>query len=252
MTDSHCHLDFCAEPEAAADPGLTLIATVGTTVERSRQALTLAERFSNVYAVVGIHPNESYLAQDGAVREAIESLAGHPRVVGIGETGFDSYWDKVPMEVQRESFYWHADLASRRDKPLVLHVRDKKAEDRSAAEAALRLREVGYGKGILHCFNGQAELLQAGSQLGWYVSFAGNLTYKNAHALHATARALPADRLLVETDSPFLTPHPKRGQPNRPANVRHVIEFLAALRGEKLDYVEAYTDANAARVYNLM
>ena len=251
MTDSHCHLDFCQDPERAADPSLALIVTVGTTVERCKAALSLSERFDNVYAAVGIHPNDATEATRAEARAEIEALAEHPKVLAIGETGFDHYWDKVAPEVQRESFYWQTELAAKLDKPLILHVRDKQNRSSASDEAAARLREVGYRRGVLHCFNGHAALLEAGLELSWYVSFAGNLTYKSARELHDVARALPSDRLLVETDSPFLTPIPKRGQRNVPANVRYTARFLAELRRETLDMTEAYTDANARALYGL-
>jgi TatD DNase family protein len=251
MTDSHCHLDFCQHPERAADPSLALIVTVGTTVERCKAALDLSERFDNVYAAVGIHPNDATEALDPKARGEIEALAEHPKVVAIGETGFDHYWDKVAPEVQRESFYWQAGLAAKLGKPLILHVRDKQNRSSASEEAAMRLREVGYHRGVLHCFNGHPGLLEAGLELSWYVSFAGNLTYKSAKALHDVARALPPDKLLLETDSPFLTPVPKRGQRNVPANVRYTARFLAELRGEVPEATEAYTDANARALYGL-
>ena len=251
MIDTHCHLDYCDDPIAARDPSLAAIISIGTTVERSRRTLELAERFDNVWAVVGIHPNDATDALDGAVRKEIELLARHPKVVGIGETGFDTYWDRVSLEVQRESFFWQAELAKSLNKPLILHVRDKQHQEGSALEAAAALKEAGHEHGILHCFNGHEALLATGLELGWMVSFAGNLTYKNARALHDAARNVPQDRLLVETDSPFLTPEPKRGKRNVPANVRLTAAFLAELRNEPLEQVEAYTDLNARRVYKL-
>ena len=251
MIDSHCHLDFCNDTAAAADASLRALVSVGTTVTRSRATLELAETYPNVWAAVGIHPNNASDASDEAVREAIEDLARHPRVVAIGETGFDTYWDDETLDTQRESFLWQADLARRLDKPLILHVRDKKGGEDASLETQRMLKEVGYPKGILHCCNGHDALMDTGLELGWFVSFAGNLTYKNAPELHAAAGRIPQDRLLVETDSPFLSPVPKRGEPNVPANVRHTAAFLAELRGESLEEVEAYTDENAARVYGL-
>ncbi len=251
MTDSHCHLDYCDDPEAAADPTLTALVSVGTTVERCRRTLELAERFPNVWAAIGIHPNDAEAAQREKVRQAVERMARHPRTVAIGETGVDRYWDEVSAEVQAESFRWQAELAKRLDKPLILHVRDKQNQEDASLEAARLIAEANHPKGILHCFNGRQELLETGLELGWLVSFAGNLTYKNAHVLHEAAKRIPEERLLVETDSPFLTPQPKRGERNAPANVRYTLLALAELRGEDPAAVEAYTDANAERVYGL-
>ncbi len=251
MIDSHCHLDHCADPNAATDPSLRAMVSIGTTVERCRETLRLAERFDNVWAAVGIHPTEANDAQDPEVRSAIAELAEHPKVVAIGETGVDYYWDATSAKVQRDSFRWQAELAAELDKPLILHVRDKKKQEGASRDAAAWISEAGWSKGILHCFNGHARLGEVGLELGWFVSFAGNLTYKNAPELHAAAREIPHDRLLVETDSPFLTPVPKRGERNVPANVRHTAAFLAELRGDTVGEVEAYTDDNAIRVYSL-
>lgn len=251
MTDSHCHLDHCENPEAAADPSLSAIVSIGTTAARSRSNLALSEGHANVWVAVGIHPNNASDARREEVRREIADLAQHPRVVAIGESGFDTHWDKETLDTQRENLVWQAELAAELDKALILHVRDKQNRRDASAEAARVLRELAYPKGILHCFSGDAELLETGLELGWLVSFAGNLTYKNAKALHEAAKAIPRERLLVETDSPFLTPVPRRGERNLPANVRFTAQALAELRGESLAEVEAYTDANARRIYGL-
>lgn len=249
MTDSHCHLDACDDPHRAADPELRALVSIGTDLESNQRTLALAERYPNVWAALGVHPNSAGEATR-EVRSRIEALSAHPKVVAVGETGFDTYWDRVPLAVQREVFFWHADLAAKARKPLILHVRDKQQQETASQEAATCLLEVGHRQGILHCFNGHQELLDAGLELGWYVSFAGNLTYKNAD-LQAAAQRVPAERLLVETDSPYLTPHPKRGERNVPANVRYTAAFLAELRGLSLSALEKLTDDNAARVYGL-
>ena len=251
MTDTHCHLDFCEDPENAADPNLSAIVSIGTTLERCKRTLQLAEQFSNVWAALGIHPNDVDEAAEPLIREQIEELAAHPKVVAIGETGVDTYWDKHPVELQRESFQWQADLARRLNKPLILHVRDKKDQEDASLEAIDLITEAAHPKGILHCFNGHEGLLEAGLGLGWMVSFAGNLTYKNAKAIHAAAKRVPSERLLLETDSPYLTPQAKRGERNVPANVRLTAQFLAELRGESLVSIEEVTDENAKRVYGL-
>lgn len=249
MTDTHCHLDFCDDPGLAANPKLEAIVTVGTTVARSEDAIGFAERFGNVWAAVGIHPNDAEDAAAGEVRERIEELARHPRVVAIGETGFDFYWDRAGQGAQEASFRWHVELAAALDKPVILHVRDKVGEERASLASARLLNELGWPKGILHCFSGHAALLEVGLELGWAVSFAGNLTYKKAVEIQAAARTVDSDRILLETDSPFLPPQPKRGQNNLPGYVRYTADFLADLRGETPAEVEAYTDANARRVY---
>jgi TatD DNase family protein len=251
MIDTHCHLDYCADLHQAADPTLTAMVSIGTNIERCQKTLELTHTYFNVWAAVGIHPNNASDAKNPEVRRTIEKMALHPKVVAIGETGFDTHWDDETLETQRESFLWQADVARRLDKPLILHVRDKQGKEDASLEAARMLREAGHRKGILHCFNGHPRLLEAGLELGWMVSFAGNLTYPKARELHEAAKVISKDRLLVETDSPFLSPIPKRGEKNVPANVRYTAAFLASLRNEGPDDVETYTDANAKRVYKL-
>jgi TatD DNase family protein len=251
MIDTHCHLDYCPDPHTAVDKTLTAMVSIGTNVERCQKTLELAQAHPNVWAAVGIHPNNASDAKSLEVRQKIEAMATHPRVVGIGETGFDTHWDDETLETQRESFLWQADLARRLDKPLILHVRDKQGKEDASLEAARMLKEGKHSKGILHCFNGHSKLLETGLELGWMVSFAGNLTYPKAKELHEAAKAVSKDRLLVETDSPFLSPIPKRAEKNVPANVRYTAAFLASLRQESGEEVEAYTDANAKWIYKL-
>ncbi|MEX2534661.1 MAG: TatD family hydrolase [Trueperaceae bacterium] len=251
MTDSHCHLDACQDPHAAADPELRAMITVGTSAERNDQTLLLAESFNNVWAAVGIHPNEASGAADPNVRRRVEQQAGHQRVVAIGETGFDTHWDRETLASQRAAFEWHAQLAARLDLPIILHVRDRQGSDEASREASRAIREAGHVQGVLHCFNGHADLLEAGLELGWMVSFAGNISYPSAGGLREAAREIPGDRLLVETDSPYLAPVPQRGKRNTPAFVWHTASLLAQLRDASLEQIEDLTDANAALFYRL-
>lgn len=249
MIDSHCHLDRCEDPEAAVDEGLAAMVTVGTDLERSRVALGAAERHANVYAAVGVHPNDASAAEDPATREGVEALAQHPLVVAVGETGFDRYWDTESPEAQAQAFSWQADLARRTGKALILHVRDKQGSTEANEMARRHIVEAGYPRGVLHCFSGNVPLLEAALELGWMVSFAGNLTYKSAQDLRDLAREVPLDRLLVETDAPFLTPVPHRGQRNVPAWVRFTAAVLAEARGVELFELEPQLDANAEKLF---
>ena len=249
MIDTHCHLDTCGD-SAAVGAGLSAIVSVGTDPESCRKTLALAEQHAHVWAVLGVHPNSADEATPEA-RAVIEGLAEHERVVGIGETGFDDYWDDVALETQQKVFFWHAALAKRLQKPLVLHARDKQGQETASRLARDTILKAGHPQGILHCFNGHEALLTAGLELGWYVSFAGNLTYKSAKNLQAAAKLVPEERLLVETDSPYLSPEPRRGRRNVPANVRYTAAFLAELRGVELGRLEAVLDANARAVYGL-
>lgn len=251
MTDTHCHLDRLTDAGEGVDRELLAIVTIGTDPDRNDVAIRHAQTWPNVWAAVGIHPGDARLAQSDPAREALTAQARHERVVGIGETGFDTHWDGTTLAEQRSAFAFQAGLARELDLPLILHVRDGSGGRTASAAACEALIETGWDRGILHCFNGDAELLRVGLDLGWYVSFAGNVTYPSAALIQDAARQVPLDRILFETDSPFLTPVPKRGKPNRPAFVRHTAEFVAGLRGSPFADLEAASDLNAARVYGL-
>lgn len=223
--------------------------TVGTDAQRSRLALAAARQYRNVFAAVGVHPNSASLASAADERDAIAQLARDPLVVAIGETGFDQYWEDETLDSQRAAFEWQLELAREVGKPLVLHVRDKQGSETAALAAATALQAGAYGHGMLHCFSGHERLLEVGLELGWMVSFAGNLTYKSAVNLRASARKVPLDRLLVETDSPYLAPAPHRGKTNTPAFVRETAAVLADVIGATPAELEAQVDANAERFF---
>ncbi len=192
------------------------------------------------------------LADDQEAREVIEALARQgASVVAIGETGFDTYWHHDRLPAQRRSFAWQAELARALDLPLVLHVRDADGTESASLCACEMLREHAWGRGILHCCNAHEELVSTGLELGWFVSFAGNLTYPRAVAIHAAAVSVPDERLLVETDAPYLAPVPHRGKPNLPGHVVHTATALARLRDVELATLEPRLDANARRCYAL-
>ncbi len=251
MIDSHCHLDFYEDPEAAVSNSLRAMITVGTTVQRNSSALNLARKYENVWAAVGIHPNNASDLANEEVPGQVTDQAAQERVVAIGETGFDNHWDRETLETQARAFEWHARLAQSLDLPLILHVRDKQGQDAASREATRAIVAANQRKGVLHCFNGDEQLLEAALDLGWHVSFAGNLTYRSATRLQELAREIPEDRLMVETDSPYLSPMPHRGKQNQPANVTHTARFLAELRGTTLEHIEAVTDRNAIGFYGL-
>jgi TatD DNase family protein len=245
--DTHTHLDHCeAGPddlvEAARAAGVSTIIQSGTDADSSRLAVELAERFPEVWATVGFHPHDAKELDDRGA-STIESLLGHPRVVALGEAGLDYHRDRSPRARQLEVFEWHVGLAAREGLPLVVHSRE--ADDhtlellsRSGAELTV----------ILHCFSMPdrlAELLRR----GYYVSFAGNVTFSKATALQEAARKVPADRLLLETDAPYLTPAPRRGRPNTPAMITHTYAFVAALRGVEPSRLVDQVRENAARAY---
>lgn len=247
--DSHCHLHLCEAPSSdvvrrAIAEGVDRMVTVGIDVESSRRAVELAANGS-VYATVGVHPNDSG-SWDDAAAATVEELLSHPGVVGVGETGLDFYRDEVDPEIQTNVFTAHIELAQRLDKALVVHTRE------SVRAAIDLLRRVGPPpRVVFHCWSGTLEQMHDALALGAYVSFAGNISFKNAEDLRRCARAAPADRILVETDSPFLAPVPLRGRPNEPRNAALVGRAVAEAREEDLGSMAETTSANAERAFGL-
>jgi TatD DNase family protein len=238
VIDTHAHLgedarDVLARARAA---GVARVIDVATTVDAGRAALALAEREEGVYVSVGVHPHE---AADVAL-DGLRELLDHPKAVAVGETGLDYFRDYAPHDAQQRVFDAQLALARDAGKPVVIHTR--------AADGDTRDRLVAHdGPVVLHCFSSPG-LLDAALEHGWYVSFAGNVTYKNAYELRDAARRVPADRLLAETDSPYLAPQAVRGQRNEPAFVAHTYAFLSELRGED---VGVQIEANADEVFRL-
>jgi len=255
LVDTHAHLmdtafanDLAAVLERAAAAGVVAMVCVGYDEQSSIAAVALAERYPNIVAAVGIHPNSSGTARPGAF-ERIEELATHPRVVGIGETGLDNYRKRTPPAVQRDWFKRHLDLAARLDLPVIVHNRDADAE---VGPILLDWSRETGGRGVLHCFSGGDAMLEAGLEAGFTVSFAGPVTYKNAGELPLRAQRVPLDRVVVETDCPYLPPHPHRGQRNEPAHVRLTAARLAELHGVPLEHIEKATTENARRLFPLL
>ena len=247
MIDSHTHLDSCAPPNAelvaaAEAAGVTRILTVGMDGASCRSALAATEAFPQVYAAVGRHPNLATDFDDAALAD-IEALATHERCVAIGETGLDFYRDRTPPADQQRAFEAQIELARATGKPLVIHSRA--AQD--ATIDTLRTRADGVTV-ILHCFSMPERLDECAAE-GWWFSFAGNVTYPKARDLAIAAEQAPADRLLVETDAPYLTPQVVRGEPNQPAFVAHTARFVAERRGMQVEELEALVDDNAARLF---
>ncbi len=247
LIDSHTHLDHCHENPAsliadALKAGVGVIIQSGIDLERSRRSVELAECFPQVFATVGFHPQEAGHATDEPMT-AIEELASHKRVVAIGETGFDFYHDNWPHDIQEAVFVRHVEIARKAGLPLVVHTRD--AADRTLTLLAERAAGLTV---VLHCFS-LPDRLEEVEQRGYYVSFAGNVTYKNATDLQAAAVAVPGHLLLLETDAPWLTPVPLRGRPNRPGLVAKVYEFVAGLRDVTVDDLAIQIEANVRRAF---
>ncbi len=252
MIDSHCHLDYIDNPaEALSELGLTGVVCIGASPEHARNAVALAGTYPQVWATVGIHPTDAAEHDTAKARAELEALALLPRVAGIGESGLDDYWAQDVRDQQQAAFEWQLDLAARLGKPLVIHTRDRQDQESAHLGVIETLRRWPQTRAILHCFSGHRGLLEAGLERGDYFGFAGNVTYKTAHEIQSAAKDVPLDRLLIETDAPFLAPVPKRGKPNRPGYVRHTMEFLAGLREMNVAELERVTDENARRVYGL-
>ena len=234
LVDSHCHLDFAEfEPDLeqvlarAHEAGVGVVQTICTRLSGFDRVLALAERFDNVYCSVGVHPHEA-ANEPGADSATLIAHSRHPKVIGIGETGLDYYYQHSPRPAQIASFRAHIAAARATGLPLIVHCRD--ADDEMIA---ILTRETAEGSfpGLIHCFSAGPELAEKAIEIGFYVSLSGIVTFKAADALRAIALRLPPERLLVETDSPYLAPVPKRGKRNEPAFVRHTADFVADLIG---------------------
>ena len=254
LVDTHCHLDEKAFESDLAEvltraksAGVRRIFTIGVTAATSEAAVRIAEQHAEVFAVVGVQPN--YVASEpGDARERVRDLARHPRVVAIGETGLDRYWDHAPLPVQRDWFDWHLRLADEVELPFIVHCRDAEAEVVEQLTAYAAGRPL---RGVMHSFCGTEETATACLKLGLHLSFSGMLTYKKNVELRAIAAAVPADRVLVETDAPYLAPVPHRGKRNEPAYVAATAELLAECRVVNLAELSEQTERNVAELFRL-
>jgi TatD DNase family protein len=255
LIDSHCHLDekrFDADREAviqrARQAGVTRMITIGASgpLQANYDALDLSQRYEGIYATVGIHPHDAKTLT-AEVIEQISSLAQRPKVVAIGETGLDYYYDNSPRRQQQQAFREHIQLARAAKLPIVIHLRD--AYDDAAA--ILRTEQAHHVGGVIHCFSGDRPQARAFLDLGFDISFSGIVTFKNAEELRAVAAMVPADRFMVETDAPFLAPVPYRGKRNEPAFVVNTAAQIAEARNESLETVAAHATDNTARRFRL-
>ncbi len=250
FVDSHCHLDFpeLIENESAvlarmAEKGVTHALCVSVKLETLAGIIGLAERHANLFASVGVHPDNADCEEPDEAR--LLDLANHPKVVAIGETGLDYYWHKDAPEWQRARFRTHIRAARSCRKPLIIHTRA------SADDTVRLMREecAGEAGGVMHCFTESREVAEQALDLGFYISFSGIVSFKNAESLRDVARFVPADRLLVETDAPYLAPVPFRGKTNQPAYVRHVAEAVAAARSESVQHIAEITTRNFFKLF---
>jgi TatD DNase family protein len=250
--DSHCHLNYkglvedqAAVLERARVAGVSTMLNISTRESEWDDVVEVAERHTDIWASVGIHPHEADAHPDIDTAKLVDR-ARHPRVVAIGETGLDYYYDKSDREQQRTSFRSHIAAARDTGLPLIVHTRD--AEDDTAS---ILTEEMGKGAytGVIHCFTASDAFAEVALDLGLFISISGIVTFKNAKDLQATAAKVPQDRLLIETDSPFLAPAPHRGRACEPAFVVDTARFLAEIRGESVDELACYTSANFHRLF---
>ncbi|WP_373740606.1 TatD family hydrolase [Neisseria sp.] len=249
LIDSHCHLNFDGLhnrlPEVFANMAANDVKqALAISVSRKSfaEVLAIAEAHSHIFATVGIHPDDPE-TEEFSTEELVQH-AQHPKVVGIGETGLDYYWCKGDLAWQHKRFADHIAAANQSGLPLVVHTRE------AAADTVRMLKEHRAHAGVIHCFTENTDTAKAALDLGFYISFSGIVTFKNAADIQAAAKYVPADRILVETDAPFLAPVPKRGKPNEPAYVRHTAEFVAQLRGVAVEEIAAVTTENFYRLFN--
>jgi TatD DNase family protein len=253
LVDSHCHLDF---PELSSDAdgvlararnaGVGHLLTIGTKITKFDGVLAMAERFSNVSCSVGIHPHEAGTEPATDVGKLMD-LAAHPKVVAFGETGLDFYYEHSPRADQERSFRVHIAAAREADLPIIIHTRDADPEMASILD-----HEMGKGSfgGVIHCFSSGLELAEKAVDLGLHISFSGIITFKKADALRGVAKLVPMDRILVETDSPYLAPVPHRGKTNEPAYVAHTAAVVAELKGVSRDELATQTTSNFFRLFS--
>lgn len=252
LVDSHCHLDYFTGAEIedilrrAAEAGVGEMVTIGVRMSQAEAVKSLAERYPNVWGTVGVHPQN---AGEGPLPETAEIVAAadHPRIIGIGESGLDYFYDKAPREVQQEGFRRHIRAARETGLPLVVHARDADAD---IAAILREEREDGAFPFLLHCFSSGRALAEEAIAMGGYVSFSGILTFPKSQELRDIARDMPEDRLLVETDSPYLAPVPYRGKRNEPSYVPHTARVLAEVRGLSPEALAERTTANFRRLFS--
>lgn len=253
LIDSHCHLDYFNQPgeqaevvERARLAGVGELVTIGVTLSQSREAIEIAEKFDNVWACVGIHPNHAADELPVAEPEAIAALARHPKVIGIGESGLDYFYDKAPRDIQEQNFRANIRAARLSGLPLAIHAR---AADEDIARILAEERAGGHFDFLLHCFSSGRALAEAALEMGGYISFSGILTFPKSQDIRDIAASVPPERLLVETDAPYLAPVPFRGKRNEPAYTTHTAKVLGEIKGMSPEAIAELTTANFKKLF---
>lgn len=251
LFDTHTHLDDARFDEGRneviqkiQDAGVTLAVNIGADLKSSKAAVALADQYDFIYASVGVHPEDVMSLTEGDM-ETLRSLAQHEKVVAVGEIGLDYHYDDVPKDVQKQWFLRQIRLAQELELPYIVHDRD------AHADVMEIIRESGYFRGVMHCYSGSAEMAQELLKLGFYISFAGPVTFKNGKKAQEAAKTIPLERILIETDSPYLTPEPHRGERNDSSMVRFVAAKIAELRGITTAEAARITTENGKRFFNI-
>ena len=252
LFDTHIHMNdpaFDADRDALIasfpEKGVALAMNVGCSLASSYDAIALAEKFPHIYAAVGTHPDAADEVNDEVVETYRKLCKLHPKVKAIGEIGLDYYYEDIPRDIQKKAFAMQLELARELDLPVVVHDRD--AHD----DGMTMIKQFPTVKGVFHCYSGSAEMARQLVKMGWYIGFTGVLTFKNARKAVETAQAIPLDRIVIETDCPFMSPEPFRGKRNDPTRVYRMAEALAQIRGISVEEVHTATTANAKRLYRI-
>lgn len=251
LFDTHTHLDDARFDEdrneviqKIRDAGVMLAVNIGADLKSSKAAVALADQYDFIYASVGVHPEDVMSLAEGDM-ETLRSLAQHEKVVAVGEIGLDYHYDDVPKDVQKQWFLRQIRLAQELELPYIVHDRD------AHADVMEIIRESGYFRGVMHCYSGSAEMAQELLKLGFYISFAGSVTFKNGKKAQEAAKTIPLERILIETDSPYLTPEPHRGERNDSSMVRFVAAKIAELKGITTAEAARITTENGKRFFNI-
>lgn len=252
LVDSHCHLnyeDFKDDQDAvikrAFDAGISTLLTINTRLSEAKELQAITDKYPNIYCTVGVHPHDAQDYDTPDLVDQLIKLSQHSKVVGLGETGLDFHYDNSPRDAQKRAFIAHLDAAKQLDLPVVIHTRE--ADD--VTIECLKAYK-GQVRGVLHCFSGAMELAEQGLELGMMISFSGIITFKKAEELREVVKKIPMNKILVETDAPFLAPLPHRGKRNEPAFTKFTAEKVAELKGITLDEVAKITTANFFTLFN--
>ncbi len=259
LIDTHCHLNFHQYSDdldaiisRAQEAGVNRVIIPAVDIQTSHEAITLANKYTGIYVAVGVHPNSTVDFDDKTLQE-IEKLSNHPKVIAIGEIGLDYYWDKSPKDTQHRAFQAQLDLASTLELPVIIHNREASEDTINILEAwAETLPDSLKDRaGVLHSVSAPADIAQRAVESGFYLGFTGPITFKKAEELRQVARQTPTNRILAETDGPFLTPHPYRGKRNEPAYIPYIVERLASLHQITSEDIGRTTTENAERLFHL-